>query len=212
MSLFLFKPHVVGPKGDITTPDVIIDKLYVSDGDDLAPVPIGRISSEVKIPVESGLVVATPAFVLTAIGGGTLFSPAMLVNAKGDPLRTAEILMARKAWRHANLAEHEADVTMAASGKDATLGSLPGSGELIAKLTGGGDALPRGIAILVAVSGLAAEVTAPARVEMQLRDPRLDRELTHRLDLVSVADDRWEDRPGPRYTFGPQHGDLQHYI
>ena len=43
MSHFLFRPHVVGPENNITTPDVLIDRANVVTEHDQVPLPVHRL-------------------------------------------------------------------------------------------------------------------------------------------------------------------------
>ncbi|SVA28336.1 uncharacterized protein METZ01_LOCUS81190, partial [marine metagenome] len=43
MAIFLFQPHVAGPQGNITTPDVAIDRVFVNG----TPKPLNDLTSEI---------------------------------------------------------------------------------------------------------------------------------------------------------------------
>ena len=93
MSLFLYKPHVEGPKGAITSPDIVVDRVFV-DG---VVKPVNFLCSGTHQQIEDGET-CRPAYAVTAIGGGALISPAVLVGE-------GRICVARMAWRLANLDE-----------------------------------------------------------------------------------------------------------
>ena len=75
MSPFLFKPHVEGLEGQVTSPVVIVDRVLFEDSE----TPAARLTSEIAQQVESADA-ARAAYALTAIGGGTLISPAALLS------------------------------------------------------------------------------------------------------------------------------------
>ena len=98
MSHFLFKPHIEGPKGLITTPDVIIDRLFVSVDSDLTPTSTSLLTSVYSQQSSKSERVA-PLYALTSLGAGIIISP-------GATLSNGPINIARKGWRLNNLAGH----------------------------------------------------------------------------------------------------------
>lgn len=189
MSLFLFKPHVEGPEGNVTTPDIIIDRVFV-DG---TARPVNLLCGGTHHQVEPGEI-CMPAYAVTAIGGGALIGPAVLIGS-------SRICVARMAWRLANLDDAIGAVTL--NGR--RLDSLHLPADLIAAAGGEGDILPRGYQLICTSGDVGAEAT--------LQDPGRRRSFQHRLTTVSVDDDPWGDqRPKPRYSVGPMKKDVQHFI
>ena len=189
MSLFLFKPHVEGPEGNITTPDVVIDRVFVN----------GVLKSTNLVNTESYHEVdeselAYPAYGIIALGGGALISPAVIIGSE-------RICLARMAWRLNNLNENIGAVTL--NGISLTALKLPAN--LIEAVGGEGDTLPRGYLLIYVASETNTHAT--------LIDPTRKRELRHRLKLSLISEDRWGGvRPSPRYSVGPMMKDIPHFI
>lgn len=220
MTFFLYKPHVVGPKNNVTTPDIVIDRVSVLTGTDAYRVPVQRLSSRLEIQADGGELSVEPAYVLVAAGGGVLVSPGALVRGADHPKSTADLFVARTAWRLHNLIDHFASlelVTLSGPPGDAiktgsaSVADLAEPADIMERISGNNEALPRGIMVLCAAPKLACTVSAPARFTVQLADKQLGRSLSHHVDLMSVEYDRWEERPPPRYTVGPV-GEVEHYI
>lgn len=189
MTLFLFKPHVAGPENAITSPDIIVDRLFV-DGN---LKPLNFLTMELAHQVEAGEG-ARAAYALTAAGGGPLISPAIILNS-------GRIVVARKAWRLGNLIGHIGSVTLNGQSLDDIGSPL----ETIRAAGGSDGVLPRGV--------MAIRSAAVAVGEALLADPVLCRSLTHRPMLSDVSDDAWgANRPRPRYSVGPTTKEVQHYI
>ncbi len=220
MTFFLYKPHVVGPTNNITTPDIVIDRVSVLAGTDAYRVPVQRLSNSVELQADGGELSVEPAYVLVAAGGGVLVGLGALVRGTDHPQSTADLLVARTAWRLQNLTGHFASLELATlsgpAGDSTKTGSASVSDlaepvDIIKRMNGTNEALPRGIAELCAAPQLASTVSAPASFTVQLADKELGRNLSHHVDLVSVEYDRWEERPAPRYTVGPV-GEVEHFI
>lgn len=189
MSLFLFKPHVTGPEGDVTSPDIIVDRVFV-DG---FLTPLGLLTSEAwqQMAAEA----ATRAgYAVMALGGGAVISPVIVA-------RSGPVIVARKAWRLNNLDGHIGQVTL----NGVALSELGLPEAMIGAAGGKGDALPRGYMLIQTVEGEARDAV--------LADPVLGRDLRHRLVVEPLEADPWGDaRPRPRYSVGPTQKDVQHYI
>jgi len=189
MSLFLFKPHVEGPEGNITTPDVVIDRVFVN----------GVLKSTNLVNTESYHEVdesdlAYPAYGIIALGGGALISPAVIIGSE-------RICLSRMAWRLNNLNENVGAVTL----NGISLSALKLPANLIEAAGGVGDTLPRGYLLICVASETSTHAT--------LVDPTLKRELRHRLKLSLISEDRWGGvRPLPRYSVGPMMKDIPHFI
>lgn len=189
MSLFLFKPHVVGSQDNITTPDVIVDHVYL-DG---ALKPVHLLTCDTYLQSAPGETVR-PAFVITALGGGALIGPAAVLSS-------GSICLARKAWRLNNLDGHVADVTL----NSAPLASLTMPSDLIEQVGGTGDTLPRGIQLICTAK--------EASTVVEMHDPKRQRRLTHKVMLEPMSQDRWQGhRPRPRYSVGPMMKDVPHFL
>ena len=196
MSLFLFKPHVEGPSDAITSPDVIIDRLFLAEGAALSPVPTSLLTSDNSQQAVTG-VQATPFYALTSLGGGIIISP-------GVKLGNDRVIVARKAWRLNNLSAHTERLTL----NGTELADLSSPEILISHANGKNDMMPRGLMIICA--GISTPATGSFVV--QLADPVLGRTLNHRLVLEDANTDRWVSRPIPRYSTGPTQREVDHYI
>ena len=186
--LFLYKPHIAGPSDDVTSPDIVIDHLYV-DG---AKRTLAMLTSETwqQISGES----AQAAYAVTALGGGAILSPASV-------LRSGIVVLSRGAWRLNNLDGHIAQVTL----NDVALAEIGLPAALIERVGGSGDVLPRGFVLIQTASGTTLQAV--------LDDPVKSRRLEHRIVAEDLAQDRWgKTRPRPRYSVGPTQKDVDHYI
>ena len=189
MSLFLYKPHVEGPEGNITTPDIVIDRMFVGS----TPTPLTVLTTELYHQAEQDEQ-ARSTYALTALGGGALISPAV-------QLASGSIVLARKAWRLKNLGGHFDAVAL--NGKSLDEIGLPS--ELISANGGSGDALPRGFLVV-------CENAVPGD-RATLSDSRLGRSLDHQVVLEDITADRWDGRrPNSRYSVGPTKREVPHFI
>ena len=187
--MFLLKPHVAGPGGQVTTPDVIVDYLEV-DGERR---PLRFLTHECWQQADKDTA-ARPAYCVMALGGGALILP-------GSVLSNGFVVVARQAWRLGNLDGHAGDVTL--NGTPFRDLGLPA--DMIEAAGGTGDALPRGF--------LLVRTAAATGITAVLSDRVLGRKLSHRLHLDSLDRDRWGDaRPRPRYSVGPTQKEVPHYI
>ena len=189
MALFLYKPHVEGPDGNITSPDIIVDHTSV-DG---SPVAVNRLTHQCWQQTSANDT-ARAAYGIMALGGGALILPTLV-------LESGSIVVARMAWRLNNLDSHIGEVQL----NDVALSNIGLPANEIESAGGHGDTLPRGI-MLIKTYG---EDTRNAN----LIDPRLDRKLLHRVVFERIDEDRWGDsRPQPRYSVGPMKKEVQHFI
>jgi len=189
MSLFLFKPHVTGPEGNITTPDIVVDRLFV-DGDLR---PLGLLGSDLWLQAAADET-ARAGYAVIALGGGALISPALVLGS-------GPVVVTRKAWRLNNLDGHIGEVTL----NSVTLASVGLPAAIIQAAGGTGDALPRGYMLVQTAAGDTRNA--------DLADSALGRELTHRVVFEPVDRDRWGDaRPKPRYSVGPMMKEVPHFI
>ncbi|MEM0907752.1 MAG: hypothetical protein AAGJ94_10340 [Pseudomonadota bacterium] len=185
--LFLLKPHVVGPKGDVTTPDIVVDYMIV-DGEK-RPLALLTMEAWQQVSGES----AQSAYGVMALGGGALLLPAVVLSS-------GLVVVSRGAWRLSTLDDHIAEVTL----NRAPLATVGLPQTIIDAAGGSGDALPRGL-LLIQTAGIGWEAT--------LQDPVTGRELKHRVTAEDPKNDPWGNaRPRPRYSVGPTQKDVTHYI
>jgi len=189
MPLFLLKPHVIGAGDDITTPDVIIDRMFI-DG---SSVPVNFLTHEIWQQVVRGTT-ARAAYGLMALGGGALILPVLVLDS-------GTVIPSRMSWRLNNLDGHICKVTL--NGLSLEEIGLP---RIEIETNGGnGDALPRGYFLVRTRRGKFEEA--------ELADPKSGRVLNHRVVFEFTDHDRWgDDRPRPRYSIGPTGKELRHYI
>ena len=100
-----------------------------------------------------------------------------------------------------NLDGHIDSVTL--NGTDLSDLTLPSA--MIEAAGGISDTLPRGFMLIC--RGASLENRA------ELADGTLGRNLSHKLILTDVNEDRWGDvRPKPRYSIGPTQKEIPHFI
>ena len=186
--LYLYKPHVTGPEGDVTTPDIVVDCLLV-DG---TKRPLAMLTMEAWQQVSDET--AQAGYAVMALGGGALFLPAVVLSS-------GLVVAGRSAWRLNNMDDHIGQVTL----NGTTLSEIGLPATVIGNAGGTGDALPRGFMVVQ---------TAPeATWEANLQDPVKRRNLDHRVTAENLAQDRWgSNRPRPRYSVGPTQKEVTHYI
>ena len=187
--MFLLKPHVTGPEGQVTTPDIVVDRLLV-DGKRRS---LGLLTHDCWQEVEADAS-SCPAYALMALGGGALILPAQVMSS-------GMVIAARSAWRLNNLDGHVGEVTL----NGIPLSDLGLPSDLVAAAGGAGDTLPRGFMLVRTLDAAATEAI--------LADPALGRELRLAVHLQSLDADRWGDaRPRPRYSVGPTQREVPHFI
>jgi len=215
MAHFLYRPHVSGPRNDITTPDIMIDRVFLLADGERGYVPVHRLSSLAELQMLPEKLEIAPAYAIIAAGGGSLLSVAALVRYAGEPAGRGEILVARSAWRLRNLVDRFDDlqlrIAMGTQTEIVALSRLARPADILSRAEEGELALPRGVVALCAAKGATMIASAPAEISVGIVDQKMGRALTHRAALVSVNADRWDERPLPRYTVGPT-GEVQHYI
>jgi hypothetical protein len=211
----LYKPHVVGPENNITTPDITIDRVLMLNGGARAYLPVHRLVPGIELQVARGEIEVTPAYSLVAAGGGALVGVAALVRKAGDSEVSGDVLIARSAWRLRNVVDHLSSLQLSVTGEagDASilLEELLQPADISDTLAGKEPNLPRGILALCLASSASFTCQAPTAISVHMNDDKLGRRLLHATRLLSVDSDRWDQRPSPRYTVGPV-GEVQHYI
>lgn len=186
--MFVLKPHVTGAEGQVTSPDVLVDRLLV-DG---APRPVGLLTHAQWHQAEAA-VTGRAAYGLMALGGGALILPAVV-------LPEGPVVVARAAWRLAHLGAAAGQVTLNGVALDALLSPE----RLVAGSGGQDDRLPRGLLALRSGSAASAAV---------LDDPVRQRRLTLHLHAEPLGAGRWGSAaPQPRYAEGPTQKAVTHYI
>ena len=189
MSLFLFKPHIIRPDGTITTPDVIVDHVFL-DGELKS---VNLLTSDLWQQTMAGES-ARSAYAITALGGGALIGPAVV-------LKSGPIVIARKAWRLNSLEGRIGNVLL----NGVSLSEIGDPGEMIAAAGGSGDTLPRGFMLLRTAAGDAGTAV--------LVDKDAGRSLEQRVVFEIAVRDRWgRDRPKPRYSVGPTQREVEHFL
>ena len=128
MSPSRFKPHVEGLDGQITSPDVIVDRVLFDNSE----TPAARLTSEIAQQAESADA-ARATYALTSIGGATLVSPAVLLS-------TGAMIIARRAWRLKHVDDHFASAALNETPPD----EMGPPRQLIHSTGGSGLAPPRG--------------------------------------------------------------------
>ena len=220
MSFYLYRPHIAGPSNNITTPDIIIDRVAIHTGNTTQLVPSNQLSSQVEIQLTNEPFEATPCYVLVAAGGGVLFSTGIIINSSGDSLGSAQMLVSRSAWRFINLSKHLSTLELttyngrAANPKvcgNQAINELQEPSDIMEQISGNREALPRGTMVFCCADQLRYTTTSPESLAVCIEDGTLQRNLTHRIQILSTEADRWSNRPLPRYTVGPA-GDVEHYI
>ncbi len=215
MTHFLYRPHIVGPENDITTPDILIDRVTLQSNGEEHFIPVHRLSSHIELQVAEYDLLITPAYAVVASGGGALLSLAAVIQAVDQPLAMSDVIIARSAWRLRNVISHfdslQLSVEIGPNAGSANLADLPQPSESMRRSESGELEMPRGVVGLFAAQHAALAASAPAKGILQFSDDVLSRRLSHTFDLIPVSTDRWNERPLPRYTVGPV-GDVQHYI
>ena len=191
MALFVFRPHIENDRGQVTTPDVAIDRVYLDNGWK----PVGLLSSELSHQMERAGETCS-AYVVTALGGGAIIGPMVVLG-------TGVLVAGRTAWRLSSLADRIGELALNGSGVD----RLVAPARLIEQAGGADGVLPR---------GTMAVCTGPRGDTAELRfndaDGRLNC-IACAVDLEFPGADRWEgSAPPPRYSVGPTQKDVPHFI
>lgn len=187
--MFLLKPHVVGPAGQVTSPDVIVDRVLLNG----SAVPVQRVTHDAWLQHDAGDT-STAGYAVMALGGGPLVLPVVV-------LASGPIVVARRAWRLANFEAHAESVTL----NGVALSVLGAPATLIAAVAGPSAMAPRGYLFIRTLSGQAHSAT--------LEDSTLGRRLEHAVVFEPLAAQRWAGgSPTPRYAIGPTKKDVPHFI
>ena len=207
MSFFLYKPHITGPSNNITTPDIIIDRVVIHTDNTTQLVPSNQLSSQVEIQLTNDPFEATPCYVLVAAGGGVLFSTGAIITTSGNSLGSAQMLVSRSAWRFINLSKHISTLELTTyTGPAANpevcgnqaINELQEPSDIMEQISGNREALPRGTMVFCCADQLRYTNTSPESLAVCIEDGTLQRNLTHRIQILSTEEDRWSNRPLPR--------------
>lgn len=239
MAHILYKPHVVGPEGHITTPDIVIDRVALQTGAERHLLPVHRIWPAVELQVIEGEFELAPAYAAVGCGGGALLGVAAILRARGQAIATADVLLARAAWRLRNIIDHFGKLQLrlgvggetgaaaaspsapccpsarrlGAGGETgaAALSELPQPAQFMRATENGEPGVLRGVVELCAAAPTKLSTSARVRVSLQLADLVRNRCLAHTVELVPVSAQRWGEWPLPRYAVGPV-AEVEHYI
>ena len=217
MAHYLYKPHLHAP-GFITTPDIIIDRLFRVTGNgqqgvDLVSVPVNSIGSNPELQCGDKTVTVIPAVFLVAAGAGALVS----IGAEVLMAETRLTRVSRFAWRHKHLDDHLDRIRLlirAGQEEDAglSLGSLPALSEILERFGEQSDNLPRGVMACIPAPSVERQCRLPETIALSLSDEETGSTMEYRLSLVHAGSDRWKARPQSRYAVGPQTGEVKHFI
>ncbi len=224
MTHYSYKPHVHGPN-NITTPDILIDRLYrtlnIEDGIDLLGVGVKQLTSSVELQFSASKLTFTPAYVLIAAGGGVLLGVGAEIYDGTQGTDANFMLVARFAWRLKYLQDNldkmkfiikVGPVSEQQIIEEIVFNRFPSPGTLIEQLNPEGTELPRGSMIFVTTKGIAHQINVPEIYQVSIADTHSNRELIHRVSLFSPDQDMWDPRPIPRYSIGPTTVDIELYI
>ena len=191
MALFLFRPHIENDEGQVTTPDVVVDRVYLDSGWK----PVDLLSSELFHQAENAQE-ARSAYAVTALGGGAIISPMVVLG-------TGVMVAGRTAWRLSSLAAATEGLTLNGTSVD----RLVPPASLVESAGGADGVLSRGVmAVCTGPQGKTAE--------LQFDDANgRQHSISCAVDLELPGADRWEgSAPPPRYSVGPTQRDVPHFI
>jgi hypothetical protein len=103
-SSFVYQPHLRQSGGAIITPDIAIDRVFMSGSASLAPVPVSRLTSATVLQQAEGAPVGAPAIVLVAASYGMVVSVGAIL---ADTLAVA-----REAWRYDDISAGYGDIVL----------------------------------------------------------------------------------------------------
>ena len=191
MALFLFRPHIENDKGQVTTPDVVIDRVHLDGGWK----PVGLLSSDLFHQAESARE-ARSAYAVTALGGGAIISPMVVLG-------TGVMVAGRTARRLSSLGDGIGGLTLNGTSVDRLI--PPAS--LVESAGGADGVLPRGVmAVCAGPQGETAEL------QFNDADGRLHI-ISCAVELEHPAADRGGgSAPLPRYSVGATQKDVPHFI
>ena len=191
MALFLFRPHIENDRGQVTTPDVVVDRVYLDGGWK----PVNLLSSDLFHQAASAPETRS-AYAVTALGGGAIISPMVVLG-------TGVMAAGRTAWRLSSLIERASDLILNGIGVD----SLVPPASLVERAGGTNGVLPRGV--MAVCTGPHGET---ATLRFSDTDGRL-RSISCSVVVELPGADRWAgSAPPPRYSVGPTQKEVPHFI
>ena len=142
MNIVLLKPHVENSQGHITTPDIIVDQLFVSDEHSIQQRPAGLLSHASWLDLHDTLNAdILPCVLFVAAGAGTLICPAFAIN-------DTTVSVARAAWRLDQVNGCAVESKCGSAAEPVQL-IMPEKEPVFSKVPGAsGSTLPRGTALL----------------------------------------------------------------
>lgn len=214
MTYRLYKPHVTNADGDVTTPDLMVDRVEIYVAGSMTLMPVHRLTPDVELQTPAGNLNVTPAIVLISAGGGSLLSVAAIVRPCDCSLYSADVLISRTSWRLRHLRDRLQTLSMELeipNHRESTKISAILDGAPVVQEADDESALARGVMQIYAADALTVTTRAPAAISVALTDPNSDRPLSCRVQLVPVDSTHWQERPASRYTTGPVE-EVKHYI
>lgn len=167
-SSFVFQPHVHQSDGSVITPDILIERVYLSRDGTMEAVPATRLTSAAVLQQSADAPVGTPAVVLLAASYGMLVA----VGAIFDDA----LAIGRAAWRHDDIRNVYDDIVLRSwtveDGKRSAflsekLGSLQSPPEAMGAL-GNSSGLKPGTAVFISPPEPLGESLAVDRLEVAL--------------------------------------------
>ncbi|MEM1261653.1 MAG: hypothetical protein AAGH76_04620 [Pseudomonadota bacterium] len=210
MSHLLLRPHVANANRDITSPDVLIDRVWVDQNGSKTYLPIQRLSQKDGLQMPAGPMTVTAAGLWTAAGGGPVFTIAVGLRPHGAPLQMADFIVSRGAWRWRNVIEHWSSCRLSVVGTQTEQFTLS-TEQIPAAIDEPSSTLPRSVALLTELAERSFDGTGTHRIEIRLSDPATGLELTQGVMVHTLGDDDGSDRLAPRYAVGPAV-EVEHYI
>ena len=180
---FVYTPRV-HLSDRVVTPDILIDRLFVSRKGDttLYPVPVSRLTADVGFQAAGAGCAPDAGLALVGAGAGMLVAAASDHRPADDPPGAAshDKPLGREAWRYAEIAGHLDEFMIRASGGGGAPWQEAAAGEGLdvagALSVFGGEVAPGDAVIVTGLPFIGASVGGPYVVEVE--DPVLDRRLT----------------------------------
>ena len=103
-SSFVYQPHLRQSGGTVITPDIAIDRVYMSGSASLEPVPVSRLISTTVLQQPEDAPIGTPAIVLVAASFGMMVSVGAIF--------ADTVAVAREAWRYDDISAGYSDIVL----------------------------------------------------------------------------------------------------